>query len=126
EQPPSGNERWRESAPAWNRQPDRADRPRGRRSPHGAAIPEVAPFVSLNGQVRLPVDPKSTIFNTDAQVFSDAGVPCVLFMENYDINRTGYHDTHDTMALIDLDYGAAVCAITIESVARATMDVADQ
>ena len=27
-------------------------------------------------------------------------------MENYDINRAGYHDTHDTMANIDLDYGA--------------------
>jgi hypothetical protein len=40
-------------------------------------------------------------------------------MENYDINRTGYHDTHDTMENIDLDYGAAVCAITIEAVARA-------
>jgi len=40
-------------------------------------------------------------------------------MENYDINRTGYHDTHDTMANIDLDYGAAVCAISIEAVARA-------
>jgi hypothetical protein len=24
-------------------------------------------------------------------------VPVVLFMENYDINRTGYHDSHDTM-----------------------------
>jgi len=46
-------------------------------------------------------------------------VPVVLFMENYDINRTGYHDTHDTMANIDLDYGAAVAAITIEAVARA-------
>jgi hypothetical protein len=40
-------------------------------------------------------------------------------MENYDINRTGYHDTHDTMENIDLDYGAAVCATTIEAVARA-------
>jgi hypothetical protein len=40
-------------------------------------------------------------------------------MENYDINRTGYHDMRDTMENIDLDYGAAVCAITIESVARA-------
>jgi hypothetical protein len=40
-------------------------------------------------------------------------------MENYDINRTGYHDTHDTMANIDLDYGAAVTAIAIESVCRA-------
>ena len=64
-------------------------------------------------------DPRSTLYNTDGQIFSDAGVPVVLFMENYDINRAGYHDTHDTMANIDLDYGAAVCAITIESVARA-------
>jgi len=46
-------------------------------------------------------------------------VPVVLFMENYDINRQGYHDTHDTLANIDLDYGAALSAIAIESVARA-------
>jgi hypothetical protein len=43
----------------------------------------------------------------------------VLFMENYDISRTGYHDTLDTMANIDLDYCAAVTAIAIESVADA-------
>ncbi len=43
-------------------------------------------------------------------------------MENYDINRTGYHDTHDTMANIDLDYGAAVAAIAIESAARAACE----
>jgi hypothetical protein len=54
--------------------------------------------------------------------FSDAGVPWVLFMENNDINPTGYHDTHDTMENIDLDYGAAVCAITIEAVARAAKE----
>ena len=96
-----------------------ADPGGGRRSPHGAAIPEIAPFLSLSAEVRTPVDPRSTLYNTDGQIFSDAGVPCVLFMENYDINRSGYHDTHDTMANIDLDYGAAVCAITIESVARA-------
>ena len=40
-------------------------------------------------------------------------------MENYDINRTGYHDSHDTMANIDLDYGAALAAMAIESVAQA-------
>jgi hypothetical protein len=40
-------------------------------------------------------------------------------MENYDINRTGYHDT---MENIDLDYGAAVCAITIEAVAPAAKE----
>jgi hypothetical protein len=112
-------ETWNESVPAWNKAADRAGRPRGRRSPHGGAIPEIAPFLALDGQVRPVTEPRSTLYNTDGQVFSDAGVPVVLFMENYDINRTGYHDTHDTMANIDLDYGAAVAAITIEAVARA-------
>jgi hypothetical protein len=110
---------WNESVPVWNARPERAGRPPGRRSPHGAAIPEVAPHLSLSAELRTPVDPRSTLYNTDGQIFSDAGVPCVLFMENYDIARSGYHDTRDTMANIDLDYGAAVCAIAIEAVARA-------
>jgi hypothetical protein len=113
------NEIWNESVPYWNKSQKREGLPRGRRSPHGGAIPEVAPFLRLSGHVRVPSDPRSTLYNTDGQIFSDAGVPCVLFMENYDINRTGYHDTHDTMENIDLDYGAAVCAITIEAVAQA-------
>ena len=115
------NEIWNASGPEWNKDPERVGKPRGRRSPHGGAIPEIAPFLSLSGQVRPASDPRSTLYNTDGQVFSDAGVPCVLFMENYDINRSGYHDTHDTMENIDLDYGAAVCAITIEAVARAAV-----
>jgi Zn-dependent M28 family amino/carboxypeptidase len=113
------NETWNESVPCWNKSQRRDGLQRARRTPRGAAIPEVAPFLELSGHVRVPSDPRSTLFNTDGQIFSDAGVPCVLFMENYDINRTGYHDTHDTMENIDLDYGAAVCAITIEAVARA-------
>jgi hypothetical protein len=122
EQAHIANEIWNESVAVWNQQPDRIGKQRGRRSPHGAAIPEIAPFLTLAGQVRVPSDPKSTLYNTDGQVFSDAGIPCVLFMENYDINRSGYHDTHDTMANIDLDYGAAVCANTIEAVARAATE----
>ena len=39
-------------------------------------------------------------------------------MENYDIKRTGYHDSRDTMENIDLDYGAGVSAIAIETIAR--------
>jgi hypothetical protein len=113
------NEVWNESVPYWNKREKRDGLPWARRSPHGAAIPEVAPFLPLAGHVRVPSDPRSTLYNTDGQIFSDAGVPCVLFMENYDINRTGYHDTHDTMENIDLDYGAGLCAITIEAVARA-------
>jgi hypothetical protein len=115
----SAAEVWNASVPVWNERPERAGRPRGRRSPHGSAVPEVAPHLALSAEIRTPVDPRSTLYNTDGQIFSDAGVPCVLFMENYDIDRSGYHDMNDTMANIDLDYGAALCAITIESVARA-------
>jgi hypothetical protein len=61
------------------------------------------------------------LYNTDGQIFSDVGVPVVLFMENYDINRSGYHDTHDTMKNIDLDYAAALTAIAIETVTEAAM-----
>ena len=42
-------------------------------------------------------------------------------MENYDINRTGYHDTHDTMKNIDLDYASALTAIAIETVTSLAM-----
>jgi len=73
----------------------------------------------MDGEIRPRWHFASSLYNTDAQIFSDAGVPVVLFMENYDINREGYHDTHDTMSNIDLDYGAALAAIAIESVARA-------
>ena len=66
----------------------------------------------------MPEDPHSSLFNTDGQIFSDCGVPVVLFMENYDINRKGYHDTRDTMENLDLDFGAALAAIAIESVAH--------
>jgi hypothetical protein len=113
---------WNGSAARWNRRPGRRGLGRGRRSPDGAHVPATALHPTLSGEVRLPVNPRSTLYNTDGQVFSDAGVPVVLFMENYDINRSGYHDTHDTMANIDLDYGAAVTAIAIESVARAATE----
>ncbi len=108
---------WNLAAPIWNRQGDR--RQRGRRSPDGVTVPEAALHPRLTGEVRVTYDPHSTLYNTDGQIFSDAGIPCVLFMENYDINRKGYHDSFDTMENIDLDYGSAVAAICIESVARA-------
>jgi hypothetical protein len=85
-------------------------------------MPDLAPYLALHGEVRPPLSPRSTLYNTDGQIFSDAGVPVVLFMENYDINRAGYHDSADTMANIDLDYGAALAAIVIETVARAACE----
>lgn len=115
------NEIWNASTLVWNRRSSRRSCRRGRRSPDKKSIPGIALHPRLDGQVRLPRDPKSTLYNTDGQIFSDAGIPVVLFMENYDINRKGYHDSRDTMANIDLDYGASVAAIAIESVARSTV-----
>lgn len=47
-------------------------------------------------------------------------IPVVLFMENHDIRRSGYHDTEDTRNF-DLDDGAGLAAIAIESVAEAAL-----
>lgn len=113
------NETWNNLTRIWNRRASRRGRGHGRRSLDGATLPSIAEHPVLQGEVRLPFDPRSTLYNTDGLIFSDAGIPVVLFMENYDINRTGYHDSHDTMANIDLDYGSAVVAIAIESVAHA-------
>ena len=76
----------------WNapRRRRAASRPAERRRPPS---PPSAPHPQLHGEVRPPDDPRSSLYNTDGQIFSDAGIPVVLFMENYDINRTGYHDT---------------------------------
>jgi hypothetical protein len=109
---------WNAGVREWNRQPSRGRLTRGRRSKDGKKIPNIALHPMLQGEVRVPLDPRSSLFNTDGQIFSDVGIPVVLFMENYDINRTGYHDSKDNMTNIDLDYGAAVAAIAIESVAR--------
>jgi hypothetical protein len=112
------NMMWNSSIHEWNKKPDRIHRSRGKRSADGVRIPETAQHLTINGEVRTRYNPHSSIFNTDGQIFSDVGIPVVLFMENYDINRSGYHDTKDTMENIDLDYGAAFASIAIESVAR--------
>ena len=109
---------WNSRVPEWNGTAERRHLPRGRRCDERAEIPAPAAFLPLDGEVRTHFDPYSSLFNTDCQIFSDVWAPVVLFMENYDINRTGYHDTKDTMANIDLDYGAALAAIAIETVAR--------
>ena len=117
----AANALWNARTAAWNRRPDRRAQGRSARSadPHGAVVPGTAKFPVLHGQVRTVDDPRSSLYNTDGQIFSDAGIPVVLFMENYDINRHGYHDTEDHMSNIDLDYGAAVAAMAIETVAQA-------
>ncbi len=109
---------WNALTHEWNKDTDRMHRNRGKRITGIEGIPEVAKFLPLKGEIRTQYNLHSSIFNTDGQIFSDVGIPVVLFMENYDISRTGYHDTRDTMENIDLDYGAAFAAIAIETVAR--------
>jgi hypothetical protein len=108
---------WNAWATEWNRS-ERKGKSHGKRSPDPEHIPEAALYLHIQGQVRTPDDPLSSLFNTDGQIFSDIGVPTVLFMEDYDINRKGYHDTRDTVENFDLDYGSALARITIEAVAR--------
>ena len=107
---------WNHNTRSWNRNPERLNRSRGKRILAGN--PDIAKHLPLKGEVRTQYNPHSSIFNTDGQIFSDTGVPVVLFMENYDINRSGYHDTKDTLENIDLDYGSAFAAIAIEIPAR--------
>jgi len=109
---------WNTCTYKWNKGPERQHLGRAKRITGTQEVPEIAKFLALDGEVRTSYNPYSSIFNTDGQIFSDVGIPVVLFMENYDINRSGYHDSKDTLENIDLDYGAALAAIAIETVAR--------
>ncbi len=109
---------WNAGAARWNDGPERKHCGPGRRSPDGIQMPETAAHLPLFGEIRTKDDPLSSLFNTDGQIFSDVGIPVVLLMENYDINRSGYHDTRDTLENIDLDYGATLAAIAIEACAQ--------
>jgi hypothetical protein len=110
---------WNALAKELNAAPQRKKAAPPTRSDDPDAIPPVARHAVLRGEIRPEWEPRSTLFNTDGQIFSDVGIAAVLFMEDYDINRKGYHDMHDTMKNIDLDYGSALAAIAIESTARA-------
>jgi hypothetical protein len=109
---------WNANVPHWNNSPDRKGCKSGQRVEDIQKIPSKALHLKVEGEIRTWEDPDSILYNTDGMIFSDTGIPVILFMENYDIDRTGYHDTHDTMENIDLDYGAAVSAIAIKTVAK--------
>ncbi len=113
------NEVWNAKTIEWNGQPDRLGLGHSRRSADPKEMPGIARHPQLDGEVRTFDNPQSSVFNTDVQIFSDIGAPCILMMEDYDMMRTGYHDTHDTIENIDLDYASALSAICIETIARA-------
>ena len=111
------NQRWNRQAQDGNTALARRGLGRALRMADGKMVPPPFAHLPVAGEVRVEWEPRSSLYNTDGQIFSDLGIPVVLFMENYDINRTGYHDTDDTMKNIDLDYASAIAAIAIESVA---------
>jgi hypothetical protein len=108
---------WNNNVPVWNKTADRKGCRHGQRTIDIRIIPPKALHLRVEGEIRTWEDPHSTLYNTDGIIFSDTGIPVILVMENYDIHRSGYHDSHDTMENIDLDYGAAVSAIAIETIA---------
>jgi hypothetical protein len=113
---------WNAGVAVWNKNPGRKGCSRGERTKDGQTIPDKALHLDVKGEIRTWEDPYSTLYNTDGMIFSDTGIPVILIMENYDIHRTGYHDTHDTMENIDLDFGAAVSAIAIETIAQLALE----
>lgn len=115
-------EAWNRGAARWNRAQARAAARPYRRRANGTRVPTIAPHPTLVGELRPHWHWSSTVFNTDAQCWSDLGLPIALVMEHYDIDRQGYHDTHDTLANIDLDFGAAIAAIAIEAATALAID----
>ena len=109
---------WNRVAEERNAAPERKRAGRFVRQPDGRDDPPAFRHLPLIGEIRPSWDPRSALYNTDAQILSDMGIPAVLLMENYELFRSGYHDSEDTMANIDLDYGAAMAAIAIEAIAR--------
>jgi len=118
------NEVWNAKSVEWNSQTERKELGHSQRTANPEKIPAMARHPQLDGEVRTFDNPQSSIFNTDVQIFSDIGAPCILMMEDYDISRTGYHDSHDTVENIDLDYASALSAICIETIARAAINKA--
>src|SRR5262249_32195533 len=63
------NAAWNAGAARWNERPARKGRGRSKRSPDPSRVPDVAPHPVLTGEVRPPYSPRSTLYNTDGQIF---------------------------------------------------------
>ncbi len=68
------NQLWNASSGKWNRAASRRGRA-GLRSSDAKNIPPIAKHPELFGQIRLPWEPASTLFNTDGQIFLGCGHP---------------------------------------------------
>jgi hypothetical protein len=86
--------------------------------------PEIKKNLILNNLqpvIRQWENPYAYLYNTDGVRFVQYGFECLLFNEhiNYHENfeRDGYHDTFDTVDLIDFEYGQTVSQYAIATVA---------
>src|ERR1039457_2793135 len=70
---------WNANVPVWNSSPDRKGCKPGRRTRDVNIIPEKALHLRLDGEIRTWEDPHSTLYNTDGIIFSDSGIPVILF-----------------------------------------------
>ena len=123
EQAHLANEIWNASAPVVEPAAGaRAAWPRASAAPTADVIPAPAAHLALRGEVRPPYDPRSTLYNTDGQIFSDAGVPvrAVHGELRHQPHRLPRHARHDGEHRPGLRRGVA--AIAIESVARAACE----
>lgn len=116
-------ETWNSRVADWNQTLGRTKPAHRFKTPKGVPaekwpLPELGKLIGFQGELRPGWHFRSSLFNTDPQLFSDYGFPTVLFMENYDIDRQGYHDTLDNLENIDRDYVVGVTAIAIETVAQ--------
>ncbi|CAF0771249.1 unnamed protein product [Adineta ricciae] len=76
---------------------------------------------NLTPVLRLWNDPYSYLYNTDGVRLVEYGFSCILFNEHINYHeyyrRTGYHDTKDTVDLIDFEYGQTLSQYAIATVA---------
>jgi hypothetical protein len=83
-----------------------------------AAASEIAPKPMVP-VLRPRFDDYSYLFNTDGIVFSDTGMPVVLFNEHLNelenLNRKGYHQTTDTSAKMDFAFASTIAKVVIQT-----------
>ncbi len=74
------------NVPVWNRSSARKGCHPGKRTGDIDVIPPKALHLKEEAEIRTQADPESSLYNTEGMIFSDTGIPVILFMENYDID----------------------------------------